>query len=107
MKKVVSVILFILMISVFIFEIYVGISGGIAVKRQLDELAAREASGHEYLGVGLDVLVFDLIILSAVGGTLSLLSWKFGQYQVIRIVSAVTCALFLFPIFMFGAIMTL
>ena len=107
MKKVVSVILFILMISVFIFEIYVGISGSIDVKRQYDELEARDASGHEYWGVGVDILVFALIFLSVIGGTISLLSCKIAQYKVIRIVSAVTCALFWFPIFMFGAIMTL
>ena len=107
MKKVISVILFILMIAVFIFEIYVGISGSIAVKRQYDELEARNASGHEYLGVGLDFLVFALIFLSVVGGVVSLLSCKFAQYKVIKIVSAVTCALFWFPIFMVGAIMTL
>ena len=107
MKKVISVILFILMIAVFIFEIYVGISGSIAVKRQYDELEARNASGHEYWGVGVDILVFALIFLSVVGGTISLLSWKFGQNQVIRTVSVVTCFLFLFPIFMVGAIMTL
>ena len=55
MKKIVSWILFILIVIIVVFDIYAAIVGAIDIKNQFDELVARGASGHEFLGVGLDV----------------------------------------------------
>ena len=107
MKKIVSIFFFILMIAVFIFELYFGIAGVIDVNNAYAELEAREASGHEYLGVGLDILVIGVGFLSVVGFVISLISWKIAQNRVIRIVSAGMCPLFLLPIFVCGAIFTM
>ena len=75
-KKVVSIFFFVLMIAVFIFEFYFGIAGAIDVNNAFAELEAREASGHEYLGVELDVLVIGVCFLSIVGFVISLVSCK-------------------------------
>jgi hypothetical protein len=107
MKKVFSWMFFILTLAVFVFDTYVAISGAIDVNRQLAELAAREASGHELLGVGLDILVFGVVLVSAVGVSISLISWKIAWCKAIRVISAVMCSLFLFPIFAVATIMTL
>lgn len=100
MKKFFSIVFFLLMIAVFVFEVYCGITGTIDVNRQYAELAARGASGHEYLGVGIDILVLGTIFLSIVGSIISIISWKIAQYRAFRIISGVTCLLFLTPIFM-------
>ena len=111
MKKVISYFFsyffFVLMIAVFIFELYFSIVGAIDINNQLAELAAREASGHELLGVGVDILVFGVVFLSVVGLVVSLVSCKIAQSRVVRIVSAVTCPLFLLPIFVSALILTL
>ena len=107
MKKVFSLVFFILAVAVFIFELYFSIAGTIEVSNQLAELAAREASGHELLGVGIDILVFGVILISAVGLVVSLISWKIAQYRAIRIVSGAMCFLFLLPIFAIAFVMAL
>ena len=48
------------MIAVFIFELYFWIAGAIEVNNAFAELEARGAGGHEYFGVGLDLLVFGI-----------------------------------------------
>ena len=106
-KKVISCFFFVLMIAVFIFELYFSITGAIDVNHHLAELAAREASGHELLGVGIDILVFGVVLLSVVGGGISFVSYKIAQSRVIRIVSAVICSLFLLPIFVSALVLTL
>ena len=98
MKKLFSVIIFVLAITVFVFELVSGIAGAVDVNRQFAELAERGAGGHELLGVGLDILVMGIAVLSIAGFVIALLSWKFAQYRVIRIVSGVLCPLFLLPI---------
>ena len=95
------------MIVVFIFELYFGIAGAIDVNNAFAELEDREASGHEYLGVGLDVLVIGVCFLSIVGFVISLVSCKIAQGRVVRIVSAVVCPLFLLPILVSALILTL
>lgn len=105
MKKVVSIFLFILMIAVFIFDLYGAIVGAIDVNNAFAELEARGASGHEYLGVGLDVLVMGVIFLSIVGFVISLISRKIAQNRVIRMVSSMLCPLFLLPIFVCAVIL--
>lgn len=98
MKKIISYFFLVLMIAVFIFALYLSIAGAIDVNNQFAELAARGASGHELLGVGLDILVLGVVILSVVGFVISLVSWKIAQSRVVKIVSAVTCPLFLLPV---------
>ena len=106
MKKIISLILFILAVAVFIFELYFSIAGAVNVNNRLAELAARGASGHEYLGVGLDILVFGVILISIVGLVLAIISWKIAQYRAVRIVSGVLCPMFLLPIFVSAVILT-
>ena len=105
MKKAFSLVVFALMITVFLFDIYICISGAIDVKDQLAELAAREAGGHELLGVGLDILVFGVVFVSAVGGIISFISYKIAQFKAMRIASAVIIPLFLLPIFISAIIL--
>ena len=107
MKKVFSWMSFILMITIFVLDMHIGILGAIDVNHQLAELAAREASGHELLGVGLDILVFAVVLVSIVGGVITLISWKISQYKTIRIISAFMFPLFLLPIFITAIILTL
>ena len=106
MKKVVSIFFFILMIAVFIFDLYGAVVGAIDVNNAFTELEARGASGQEYLGVGLDVLVLGIALISIVGLVISIISWKIAQNRVIRIVSSVLCPLFLLPIFACVVILT-
>ena len=107
MKKVISYFFFVLMIAVFIFELYFSIAGAIDINNRFAELAAREASGHELLGVGVEILVFGVVLFSVVGLVISLVSCKIAQSRVVRIVSAVTSPLFLLPIFVSALILTL
>lgn len=107
MKRFFSLAFFVLTITVFIFELYFSIDGAIVINNQLAELAAREASGHELLGVGLDFLVFGLVFISAVGFVISVVSWKIAQYRTIKTVSAVMCPLFLAPILVSAFILAL
>lgn len=107
MKKFFSLVFFILTLAVFALDIYFGIAGALDVNNQIAELAARGASGHEYLGVGTDILMFGVIFISIVGGAISLISWKIAQYKAIRITSAVMCPLFLLPIFISAVILRL
>lgn len=106
MKKAISIFFFLLMIAVFAWEVYGGITGVIDVKRAYAELAARGASGHEYLGVGDDILAMGMILFSVVEFVLALVSWKIAQYRVIKIVSAVMCLLFWVPIVAVAVAMT-
>ena len=102
MKKVFSIILFTVVIAVLLFDLYFGIAGAIDVKNQLAELAAREASGHEYLGVGVDIVWFGVLFISTVGFIIAIISWKIAQFRVVKIASGVISALFLIP---FGALL--
>ena len=74
MKKMVSVLFFIVTLVIFAADMYFGIAGSIDVKLQFAELAAKGASGHELWGVGLDVLVFGVVLLSIIGGVTALIS---------------------------------
>lgn len=105
MKKVFSLVFFVLTVAVFIFELYSAIAGAIDVNNQLAELAARGAGGHEILGVGADILVFGLIFLSTVGFIFSVISFIIAQYRAVRIASALLCPSFLLPLFVCGVIL--
>ncbi|MBE6578393.1 MAG: hypothetical protein E7651_01135 [Ruminococcaceae bacterium] len=106
MKKGFSCFFFALMIAVFIFELYFSIAGAIDVNAQLAELEASGESGHALLGVGTDILVFGVVLLSALGLIISLVSCKMAQRRVVKIVSAGTCPLFLLPILVSVLILT-
>ena len=62
MRRIVSWILVILIVLIFAYDIYFVIAGTIEVKNQLDRLEASNASGHEYLGVPIDIVVIVTII---------------------------------------------
>ena len=104
-KKLFSLFSFFLIFAIFVFDMYWGIAGAINVNNHLAELEARDASGHEILGVGLDILVLGVIFVSIIGCTISLVSWKIAQRKVIRISSAVMCPCFLIPIFICAIIL--
>ena len=97
MKKMVSVLCFIVTLVIFAADMYFGIAGSIDVKLQFAELAAKGASGHELWGVGLDVLVFGVVLLSIIGGVTALISRKLAHCKVVKAASAIICPLFLLP----------
>ena len=99
MKKAISYFCFALMIIVFIFDLYIAISGAIDVKNTLDELIARETGGIEYWAVGEDILLLMLGFILIVGAAISIISYKTAENRVVRTVSAVMCPSFLLPIF--------
>jgi hypothetical protein len=108
MKKIFSLILFILTLAIFALDIYVSIAGAVDVRNHYDELVASGASGHEFLGVrmGIDILAFGVGLISVIGGVISRVSRKIAQHQAVRIASAVMCPLFLLPIFISFLILT-
>jgi hypothetical protein len=95
MKKIFSWILFILTVIVFIFDIYVTVTGTIDVKNQMDRLAATGASGVDYWGVGADILIMFIILITVVGLILAIVSSKFAQSRVIEILSIIIFLLFI------------
>ena len=97
MKKMVSVLCFIVTLVIFAADMYFGIAVSIDVKLQFAELAANGASGHELFGVGLDVLVFGVVLLSIIGGVTALISRKLAHCKVVKAASAIICPLFLLP----------
>lgn len=98
MKKGISCFLFVLMIAVFLFHFYFGIAGAIDIRYQYAELAARGASGHEYFGIGIEFLVFRLVLFSMLGFVISFVSYKLASYRSFRIVSAAICSLCWLPL---------
>ena len=97
MKKAVSCVVFVLVTALFLFETYFGIAGAVELRQRLAELAAREASGHELLGVGADVLALGLIALSLLGWILSFVSFKIAWARWIRWGSGGMGLLFFLP----------
>ena len=87
--------LFIITVIVFIFDIYVTVTGTIDVKNQMDRLAATGASGVDYWGVGADILIMFIILITVVGLILAIVSSKFAQSRVIEILSIIIFLLFI------------
>lgn len=105
MKKLFSTVFFTLTVAVFVFTCSFGIAGAVDVKQQLAALAAREASGHELLGVGLDILVLGTAFFTALGVAMAVISWRIAQHRVVRTVSALLCPLYLVPILVSACIL--
>ncbi len=108
MKKILSWVFFVLMIFVFVFDIYFAISRAIDVQRNLDKLAATPgASGVDYLGVGVFNLVLGVIAISIIGLVFAIVSCKISRNRAMSIISysALTCfslpVLFLLVCFIF------
>ena len=100
MKKVLSWILFILTVIIFIFDIYFTVEGTIEVRDQFDRLEARGEGGIEYLGVGVDVLVMWVILITAVGLAFAFASSKLAQKRAVEIVSIALFLLFIPAVFL-------
>ncbi len=99
MKKVLSWIFFVLMVAVFLFDIVFAVDGVIDVQKELDRLAATPGvSGVDYLGVGMDILLLGIAMISVIGLILAIVSYKLAQNRVMRIASGITAFLFLLPI---------
>ena len=79
--------LFILIVIIFVFDIYITVAGAIDVRNQYDRLEASGASGHEYLGVGIDILIMGGALITFVGMILSFVTLTIAQSSLIRIVS--------------------
>lgn len=79
-KKVLSWILFLLAIGVFAFDVYTTVLGTLEVKAQLETVS----SGMEYLGVGDDILVLAVGLITLVGWVLSILSIRCAQNRIVR-----------------------
>ena len=99
MKKVFSWIFFVLTILVFAFDLYFAIAGAIDVQKNLDKLAATPgASGVDYLGVGIDVVVFGVFAISIIGFVTAIISCKISQNRVMGMISHIALACFALPI---------
>ena len=96
-EKFFSMVFFILTVAAFALDLYIGIAGAIGVNNQFAAIAARGESGHALLGVGLDILVIAVILVSLVGIVFSLVSWKIAQYNAIRVASMVMFLSFFLP----------
>ena len=94
MRRIISWILVILIVLIFAYDIYFVIAGTIEVKNQLDRLEASNASGHEYLGVPIDIVVIGTFLISVVGLIFSIISSKIAQNTVIRKLSFTLSCLF-------------
>ena len=83
MKKVISWILLIVTVFIFAYDIYVTISGTIAVKKEYERIEAMGGSGVDYFGVGADILALYVIFITFVGMVFSVISavvsWKCNQ----------------------------
>lgn len=99
MKKVISWVLFILVVVTFVFDIFFAVYGAIDVKNEFDRLAAEGASGVDYFGVGADILVMGIFFLSFVGAILAFISSKLAQSRVVKSISFVLFLLFLPAVF--------
>ena len=98
MKKFFSILIFVLMLFVFVVDLYGAITGAIDVKNQYAAWEASGESGHALLGVGIDILVIGVGFFTVLGVILSLISFGIAQNRVIRIVSALTCPMFFVPV---------
>ncbi len=87
MRRLVSWIFFILTVIILALDICAAIDGAIDVRDQLDALAERSAGGHELLGVGLDVLIIGILLISLVGLIISIISAKIGHCCFIKTIS--------------------
>ncbi|MBE6577556.1 MAG: hypothetical protein E7653_05415 [Ruminococcaceae bacterium] len=94
MKKIFSIIVFVLSILILLFNIFSIVFGGLDIKRECEELAAHGASGVDYLGVHAEmgILVIGSALISVVGVILSLVAMKLTQIRLISIVSYVLFA---------------
>ena len=77
------------------FDIYITVAGAIDVRNQYDRLEASGASGHEYLGVGIDILIMGVALITFVGMILSFVTLTIAQSSLIRIVSGTLFLLFI------------
>ncbi len=98
MKKVISWILFILAVITFVFDIFSAVYGTIDVKNEFDRLAAAGASGVDYFGVGLDILVMGIVFISLLGAVLAFISSKLAESVAVKNISFVLFLLFLLAI---------
>ena len=96
-KKFFSIFFFVLMILIFIFDLYGGITGAIEANNKFAEIRARGGGGMEFLAVGADLVVFGVIFISLVGYIISIISCVLAQYRVIRAVSVLMCLLYPLP----------
>lgn len=96
MKKVISRILFILAIAIFLFDIYFAVAGTTEVDLQFDKIEEMGGSGVDFLGVGVEILVMGIALLTFEGLIFSVLSAILAQKRVIKIISLVLILLFFF-----------
>lgn len=99
MKKIFSWVFFVLTIFVFAFDMYFAIFGAIDVQKKLDKLAATPgASGVDYLGVGVDILVLGVVAISIIGLVFAIASCKITQNRVMTILSYIALTCFSLPV---------
>ncbi len=106
MKKVFSYFFFVLMIALFLYELYFSIAAAIDVRANYAAFLESGDSGHRLLGVGWDVLIIFDILFSVAGLVLSGISFLMAQNRVVRISSAIGCPLFFLPILVSVIIVT-
>ena len=102
MKKRIILFLDILAISVYGFDLYFAISGAFDVRKNLDKLSETPGvSGVDYLGVGVDILVFGVIAISLVGILLAAITYILSQNRPMRMMTYIAMAcIFLLVMFL-------
>lgn len=89
MKKVISIILFVLSIIATLLDIFVCVYGLIDIYNEVTELSMAHASGADYLGVavGLGVYAIGIFIISLFGIIISGINAKITERIAIKYIS--------------------
>lgn len=107
MKKVISVILFVLSIIASLFDIFVCVYGFIDISNELAKIPAH-ASGSEYLGVaiGVGVYAIGIFVISLFGLIISGVNAAITEKKAFKYISIVMVSLFVLILMMLPAVAT-
>ncbi|MGN0114855.1 MAG: hypothetical protein ACI396_05970 [Acutalibacteraceae bacterium] len=97
MKKVISVILFVLSIIAALLDVFVCVYGFIDINNDLTDLSMAHASGADYLGVAVGVGVYAIVIffISLFGSIISGINAKIAVNKAVRYISLGMVSMFI------------
>lgn len=107
MKKVVSVILFVLSIIAALFDVFVCVYGIIDISDELARIPAH-ASGSEYLGVaiGVGIYAFGIFVISLFGLIISGINAAITEKKAFKYISIALVSLFVLILMLLPAVAT-
>lgn len=99
-EKVVSIILFVLSIIAFLFDIFVCVCGFIDINSEVTRLSMTHASGSDYLGVAVGIGVYAIVIfcISLFGSIISGINSKITENKAIKYISLGMVSVFYFTV---------